>query len=186
MSIYEYQFYEYAQKKNVGFVKLDVHDFCLSCLLSVYPVSSESPSESAAGMIIGIMENTVVNVVIRIGRILDLPARISASWSGILFLYSFVVSTYMIPSLTTSSDDATVLDANHCMPFSLIKFCSPLAFRNAIKIISRYYTLISRFPAIFIHTADWSSVICWINISDVLNIRVMDQQRLMVLRNGIA
>ncbi len=48
MSIYEYQFYEYAQKKNVGFVKTDVHDFCLSCLLSVYPVSSESPSESAA------------------------------------------------------------------------------------------------------------------------------------------
>lgn len=26
MSIYEYQFYEYAQKKNVGFVKPDVHD----------------------------------------------------------------------------------------------------------------------------------------------------------------
>lgn len=48
MSIYEYQFYEYAQKKNVGFVKPDVHDFCLSCLLSVYPVSSGSPSESAA------------------------------------------------------------------------------------------------------------------------------------------
>jgi len=98
MSIYEYQFYEYAQKKNVGFVKPDVHDFCLSCLLSVYPVSSESPP--APGMIIGIMENTVVNVVIRIGRILGL------------------------------------------------------------QIIIRIYTLISRFPAVFIHTADRSSIIC--------------------------
>ena len=84
------------------------------------PLIAGSPP--APGMIIGIMENTVVSVVIRIGRILDLPARISASLTGMVFLYSFVVSTYMISSLTTSSDDATVLDANHCMPFSLIKF----------------------------------------------------------------
>ena len=36
-------------------------------------------SPPAPGMIIGIIDRTVVSVVIRIGRILDLPAFISAS-----------------------------------------------------------------------------------------------------------
>lgn len=72
MSIYEYQFYEYAQKKNVGFVKPDVHDFCLSSntiglfLASVSSfISSSVKASSFANSIEIFSVFTIIDVLIQ-------------------------------------------------------------------------------------------------------------------------